>query len=603
MLNIPEEVKKLFKTSNVKKNIRISFPNVERADITNENLIAESLSYTESVCSQESLKFGLCESSVLEFETAGIGNIKGMEITAEIEIDARTELPYKGTVEISADGVDYTNYDYYRFDILSLFGEPLPANTNVFFSTDGSCGLAEIYAEGPISDDSIELYEDTHTVYAWSNNFETDFFEVYVPSTYTGKVWASFFEEDYYPIPLGKFIVDSSQKQADMSRRKVTAYGITSSSLYNYSPIEKAKRENPYSIKKDYVMDMEKFFISNIAGDYIPENASMIESTAYSQTDSEHTFYSSSGACAILHSKGIIYTSPIAQQALYYSSCSMTQAEVEEKCKAIKESLSAYASNEWVEATMKTIEKYAYRIFHTNACFHNATGTSSFGSLEGGYRYIYLYHDADFSYGVANIYIPLSIEILHEDGSGTIVDIPLFSEDDAKIYEVMLENPLGITTTIPRTKNGSYYTVTSDLPVLANTIEAFLEFQGRFGIHDRNGDFTTLKLADSFANKTSLSKSEYSDLWYEDKPSYPYGIVSAIYVNENGEESFSCVNIVKDVDILEKVQVATATPTSGTTVSLSFDKADVEGYYIESPYPITGVTLSFEDGPAWIADF
>jgi len=304
-----------------------------------------------------------------------------------------------------------------------------------------------------------------------------------------------------------------------------------------------------------------------------------------------------------LHSKGIIYTSPIAQQALYYSSCSMTQAEVEEKCKAIKESLSAYASNEWVEATMKTIEKYAYRIFHTNACFHNATGTSSFGSLEGGYRYIYLYHDADFSYGVANIYIPLSIEILHEDGSGTIVDIPLFSEDDAKIYEVMLENPLGITTTIPRTKNGSYYTVTSDLPVLANTIEAFLEFQGRFGIHDRNGDFTTLKLADSFANKTSLSKSEYSDLWYEDKPSYPYGIVSAIYVNENGEESFSCVNIVKDVDILEKVQVATATPTSGTTVSLSFDKADVEGYYIESPYPITGVTLSFEDGPAWIADF
>lgn len=87
MLNIPEEVKRLLKQDSVKKNFRVHFPNGEYDDITNGNLVAESVVLTESLCSGQNIKFGLCEASQLEFETIGVGNIKGCEIQAFIEVD------------------------------------------------------------------------------------------------------------------------------------------------------------------------------------------------------------------------------------------------------------------------------------------------------------------------------------------------------------------------------------------------------------------------------------------------------------------------------------------------------------------------------------
>lgn len=87
MLNIPEEVKRLLKQDSVRKNFRVHFPNGEYDDITNGNLVAESVVLTESLCSEQNIKFGLCEASQLEFETIGVGNVKGCEIQAFIEID------------------------------------------------------------------------------------------------------------------------------------------------------------------------------------------------------------------------------------------------------------------------------------------------------------------------------------------------------------------------------------------------------------------------------------------------------------------------------------------------------------------------------------
>lgn len=88
MLDIPKVVKDLFKTNGVLKNIRITFPNGERADICNDQLVKESLKFDESISSRQEIKFGLCESSQLSFECVDVGNIKGMEIDACIEIDA-----------------------------------------------------------------------------------------------------------------------------------------------------------------------------------------------------------------------------------------------------------------------------------------------------------------------------------------------------------------------------------------------------------------------------------------------------------------------------------------------------------------------------------
>lgn len=87
MLNIPEVIKELFLQDGIRKNFRVHFPNGERADLVNKDIIEESVRFTESTCSQQTLRFGLTEASVIEFECVGVENIAGMTIECAIEID------------------------------------------------------------------------------------------------------------------------------------------------------------------------------------------------------------------------------------------------------------------------------------------------------------------------------------------------------------------------------------------------------------------------------------------------------------------------------------------------------------------------------------
>ena len=87
MLNIPDSVKALYKQDGVRKNFRAHFPGGELPDITNDNIVQESVKFTESICSQDVFKFGLTEASVIEFETVGVANMYGMMIECSSEID------------------------------------------------------------------------------------------------------------------------------------------------------------------------------------------------------------------------------------------------------------------------------------------------------------------------------------------------------------------------------------------------------------------------------------------------------------------------------------------------------------------------------------
>lgn len=86
MLQIPDEIKELLHRDSCQKNIRIHFPNGERSDICNNLIVKDSVSFTESLCSQNALKFGLCESPTFECEVVGVGNIKGATIKVYCEI-------------------------------------------------------------------------------------------------------------------------------------------------------------------------------------------------------------------------------------------------------------------------------------------------------------------------------------------------------------------------------------------------------------------------------------------------------------------------------------------------------------------------------------
>ena len=96
MLTVPSKVKDLLHLDTCKKNIRIHFPNGERADICNNLIVLNTVSFKESICSQETLKFGLCEAPVFECEVVGVGNIKGA--TIEVSCEVYCETPISGAV-------------------------------------------------------------------------------------------------------------------------------------------------------------------------------------------------------------------------------------------------------------------------------------------------------------------------------------------------------------------------------------------------------------------------------------------------------------------------------------------------------------------------
>lgn len=136
MLTIPATIQALYKSDRVRKNFRAHFPNGEYSDITNDNIVSESVKFTESVCSQDVFRFGCAESSVLEFETVGVGNMYGMTIEASFEIDT-TSLSaadiatiqagtWDGTLVLAADSD--LGYGFFRIPLGTFVVESCPRN-------------------------------------------------------------------------------------------------------------------------------------------------------------------------------------------------------------------------------------------------------------------------------------------------------------------------------------------------------------------------------------------------------------------------------------------------------------------------------------------
>lgn len=100
MINITEEQKALFLRDSVPKQFVVAFPNGEYPNITNEQIMADSVSFTESLCSQDTFKLGLCEASTISFTAMNVPNIKGTVIKCSIIADG-FEIVY-GTFKVDS---------------------------------------------------------------------------------------------------------------------------------------------------------------------------------------------------------------------------------------------------------------------------------------------------------------------------------------------------------------------------------------------------------------------------------------------------------------------------------------------------------------------
>lgn len=92
MISIPSEIKELLNSDSIRKNFRVHFNDGSLEDLTNKDIVSESVSFTESICSQDIFKLGLCESPTIEFECVNVPNVKGKEILCTIEIYCSSEI-------------------------------------------------------------------------------------------------------------------------------------------------------------------------------------------------------------------------------------------------------------------------------------------------------------------------------------------------------------------------------------------------------------------------------------------------------------------------------------------------------------------------------
>lgn len=84
MLTIPDIIKTLYKRDGVWKSVYITGEG--GILIRNPDVVRESFKFTESCCSDNVFRFGGCERSMVEFETVGIGNIRGKHIQVYFDI-------------------------------------------------------------------------------------------------------------------------------------------------------------------------------------------------------------------------------------------------------------------------------------------------------------------------------------------------------------------------------------------------------------------------------------------------------------------------------------------------------------------------------------
>lgn len=97
MIDVPVEVKDALREGRLKKNYRMVVLNADGTEyftIDNDTLVSESVSIDERMCSGDTIKFGLCEGSALEFQYFNHENITDRQVQVFCDVEYGEENPY-----------------------------------------------------------------------------------------------------------------------------------------------------------------------------------------------------------------------------------------------------------------------------------------------------------------------------------------------------------------------------------------------------------------------------------------------------------------------------------------------------------------------------
>lgn len=220
MIDVPILVKDALRDGRLLKNYRILVLNDDGTTdyvIDNDTLVKETVSIDERMCSGDTIKFGLCEGSSLEFQYFDHPSIYGRQL--QVFVDVWSDYAEGSDVPIWHDIKVLTETDgtftvvkpgTYKIDYVG------PISFKIEWTRNGVTYHDEIYPMAgadsyPLGDlvagDTIRAYTD----YA-SYEFSVDLKGYYADVSH------------WYTIPMGFFTVEKCSRQASTGIKKVTAY-------------------------------------------------------------------------------------------------------------------------------------------------------------------------------------------------------------------------------------------------------------------------------------------------------------------------------------------------------------------------------------------
>lgn len=545
MIQVPEEIKELLKQRNVRKNCRVHFPNgdsplPDNGDITNINLVAESVEFTESICSQDELKFGLCEASTISFQTFNIPNIKGKTIDVSIELDCTSLIDSNIDGIITRDDLDYPVFpiSYGKFIVDSCPRDS--ANMQKRKIT----AYSEIVSFDKLSN-SFEVAKQTTPVKT-NTPYTVDAFKYLIPSLYTDASQLKDFEKYSMPTNLTKSSVTGGWfvSEANFPGPKFEYYD------YNTTAKKKVFEGCIYpfvfddGLAFDALLEIQFSGVTLHSQDdvFVIENVSPLRDNILQFVYDKIIDYLDSLLQEYDYS--FVYR-PNVKQAIYDGIMSVRTANPEPGVLALCDQARLLGYDE------------------------------KFTQLDS--NILYLGGDID-----AQLFIPTEFELSVEArdpqsglpyGVGTIVTYDLRKNtEDIAISKILLPDFVSSKIAIPRVKFGTHYSVESDLQNKREILEAVCELSGFFGKYNRQvSALEFIKLSglvgiyphdDLFPSeqlypngyddgKTQIIKTDmYRNAWYDDYPTKLYSKVVCNYKNSSDEDEYA-EYIILDVDLLD----------------------------------------------------
>lgn len=536
MLDVPSEVKFLFQRDGIRKNIRIHFENGEFEDICNDKIVMNSVKFSESMCTRDKMKFGLCEASSFQCDVMDMPNMNGCQIFVQIEIDC------------------------------SSLGEE------------------------------------------WCNEYAQTSDDVPYP---------------FYILPYGLMTIESSKKQTDMRKRRITAYSYQLEN--NISELTKVAIADKLDIEDVTKKPRVQFDVMCLAATNFPDKAMDDICDLYEVPDFEFYPIEEENPTVIKRSWGNIRKEyqvrhlPRTQEwedDEYYYWLNYDYYDVELKANTGNE----YHQILYIPTTpflVNSDELYDFYLsmplFINNKISFKDFDIAARKSWEftdsgkiyyGKGNYVYMQNATRTTSSSRHIIIPCAINwgaqkkaSLGQGSSSGKLDIR--NRNDVKVYYCDVKYP------------SMYFNVIKSIDInkrpvieLENTLdmfESYLELQGLFGRFKRDGKFDLMtpkgmsalypsqvlypndNLHPSGANIYSNSAT-YTSIWYDDELSKPYGRVSAVYKYIDAKtgkeaEEYAFYDLVRDYEVDPEKYLVYSLNDNFYIKNLTWELSDLLGYF------------------------